>query len=211
MCISVVGRWALIATADIDIRYDRPMRSFLHGAVQLHVLHHAAEHPIHGAWTAAELARHGYRISPGILHPTLHAWRPLGCSAAKTTWKQAGGCAATPSPTPAAKPWPRRAAPCANSATNSCHDPRAQQPLSDGVELAPVCASPTAATLEWRVRNPNAFPVNDNAEVQGVRQLRLGTVPAKSTITFTADRVAGTNNRPPVCWQPPGRLRHSLP
>jgi hypothetical protein len=32
-----------------------------------------------------------------------------------------------------------------------------------------------------------------NAEVQGVRQLRLGTVPAKSTITFTADRVAGTN------------------
>ena len=26
------------------------MRSFLHGAVQLHVLHHAAEHPIHGAW-----------------------------------------------------------------------------------------------------------------------------------------------------------------
>jgi hypothetical protein len=43
------------------------------------------------------------------------------------------------------------------------------------------------------VRNPNAFPVNYNAEVQGVRQLRLGTVPAKSTITFTADRVAGTN------------------
>ena len=32
------------------------MRSFLHGAVQLHVLHHAAEHPIHGAWMAAELA-----------------------------------------------------------------------------------------------------------------------------------------------------------
>jgi hypothetical protein len=66
-------------------------------------------------------------------------------------------------------------------------------PFSDGVELAPVCASPTAATLEWRVRNPNAFPVNYNAEVQGVRQLRLGTVPAKSTSTFPADRVAGTN------------------
>jgi hypothetical protein len=56
-----------------------------------------------------------------------------------------------------------------------------------------VCASPTAATLEWRVRNPNAFPVDYNAEVQGVRQLRLGTVPVKSTITFTTDRVAGTN------------------
>jgi len=48
------------------------MRSFLHGAVQLHVLHHAAEHPIHGAWMAAELARHGYQISPGTLYPTLH-------------------------------------------------------------------------------------------------------------------------------------------
>ena len=39
------------------------MRSFLHGAVQLHVLHHAAERPIHGAWMSAELARHGYRIT----------------------------------------------------------------------------------------------------------------------------------------------------
>jgi hypothetical protein len=56
-----------------------------------------------------------------------------------------------------------------------------------------VCASPTAATLAWRVRNPNRFPVDYNAEVQGVRQLRLGTVPAKTRITFTTDRVAGTN------------------
>src|SRR5215208_380156 len=48
------------------------MRSFLHGAVQLHVLHHAAEHPIHGAWMSDELARHGYQISPGTLYPTLH-------------------------------------------------------------------------------------------------------------------------------------------
>jgi PadR family transcriptional regulator, regulatory protein PadR len=54
------------------------MRSFLHGAVQLHVLHHAAEHPIHGAWMAAELARHGYRISPGTLYPTLHRLEAAG-------------------------------------------------------------------------------------------------------------------------------------
>jgi DNA-binding PadR family transcriptional regulator len=54
------------------------MRSFLHGAVQLHVLHHAAEHPIHGAWMSAELARHHYKISPGTLYPTLHRLEATG-------------------------------------------------------------------------------------------------------------------------------------
>lgn len=48
------------------------MREFQRGAVRLHVLHHAALEEIHGAWMAAELARHGYRISPGTLYPTLH-------------------------------------------------------------------------------------------------------------------------------------------
>jgi hypothetical protein len=61
------------------------------------------------------------------------------------------------------------------------------------LELTAVCASPTAATLAWRVGNPNGFPVDYNAEVQGGRQLRLGTVPARTTITFTTDRVPGTN------------------
>ena len=36
---------------------------FWRGAVELHVLHHAAERELHGAWMAAELARHGYAIS----------------------------------------------------------------------------------------------------------------------------------------------------
>lgn len=48
------------------------MREFLRGAVRLHILHHAAEQEIHGAWMTEELARHGYRISPGTLYPTLH-------------------------------------------------------------------------------------------------------------------------------------------
>jgi hypothetical protein len=43
------------------------------------------------------------------------------------------------------------------------------------------------------VRDACSWASGYNAEVQGVRQLRLGNVPAKSTITFTADRVAGTN------------------
>nr|WP_202425569.1 PadR family transcriptional regulator [Streptomyces sp. HUCO-GS316] len=38
----------------------------------MHILHHAAEGEIHGAWMTEELAHHGYQISPGTLYPTLH-------------------------------------------------------------------------------------------------------------------------------------------
>ncbi|MET9648498.1 PadR family transcriptional regulator [Streptomyces syringium] len=48
------------------------MREFQRGAVRLHILHHAAEQEIHGAWMTEELAHHGYQISPGTLYPTLH-------------------------------------------------------------------------------------------------------------------------------------------
>jgi len=48
------------------------------GAVRLHILHHAAEGEIHGAWMADELARHGHRISPGTLYPALHRMEEVG-------------------------------------------------------------------------------------------------------------------------------------
>ncbi|MBF6228679.1 PadR family transcriptional regulator [Nocardia abscessus] len=48
------------------------MREFQRGAVRLHILHHAAEEDVHGAWLTEELAGHGYKISPGTLYPTLH-------------------------------------------------------------------------------------------------------------------------------------------
>jgi DNA-binding PadR family transcriptional regulator len=54
------------------------MREFLRGAVRLHILHHAALDEVHGAWMASELARHGYRISPGSLYPTLHKMEDEG-------------------------------------------------------------------------------------------------------------------------------------
>lgn len=54
------------------------MREFLRGAVRLHVLHHALQAEVHGAWMADELARHGYRISPGVLYPTLHKMEAEG-------------------------------------------------------------------------------------------------------------------------------------
>jgi len=37
------------------------------GLIRLHVLHHAAEGELYGAWMIEELARHGYRLSPGTL------------------------------------------------------------------------------------------------------------------------------------------------
>ena len=54
------------------------MREFVRGAVRLHVLHHSAEGGVHGAWMAAELAEHGYSISPGTLYPTLHRMEEEG-------------------------------------------------------------------------------------------------------------------------------------
>jgi len=51
---------------------------FRRGAVRLHILHHAAEGEIHGAWMAGELARHGHRISPGTLYPALHRMEEAG-------------------------------------------------------------------------------------------------------------------------------------
>jgi DNA-binding PadR family transcriptional regulator len=54
------------------------LRDFTRGAVRLHILHHAAEQEINGAWMSAELAHHGYRISPGTLYPMLHRMEAEG-------------------------------------------------------------------------------------------------------------------------------------
>ncbi len=45
---------------------------FYGGLIRLHVLHHAAEGTVFGLWIIEELARHGYRLSPGTLYPMLH-------------------------------------------------------------------------------------------------------------------------------------------
>ncbi len=60
------------------------MREFLRGAVQLHVLHHAAEDEVDGAWMSEELAHHGYAISPGTLYPTLHRMEAEGLLRSRT-------------------------------------------------------------------------------------------------------------------------------
>ena len=53
-------------------------KDLLTGFIRLHILHHAAEHEIYGQWMIDELARHGYRLSPGTLYPMLHAMERKG-------------------------------------------------------------------------------------------------------------------------------------
>jgi DNA-binding PadR family transcriptional regulator len=48
------------------------------GAIQAHILHHAAEEPLYGTWMVEELARHGYLVSFGTLYPTLHRMEQAG-------------------------------------------------------------------------------------------------------------------------------------
>jgi len=48
------------------------------GLIRLHVLHHAAEEPVYGAWVMKELRRHGYELSPGTLYPMLHGLEGKG-------------------------------------------------------------------------------------------------------------------------------------
>lgn len=51
---------------------DELLRHFFGGFVRLHLLYHANKEPIYGAEMIEELARHGYRLSPGTLYPILH-------------------------------------------------------------------------------------------------------------------------------------------
>ncbi len=46
-------------------------RNFFIGFVRIHILYHASKGPVYGLWLIEELARHGYRLSPGTLYPIL--------------------------------------------------------------------------------------------------------------------------------------------
>ncbi|GHO64621.1 PadR family transcriptional regulator [Ktedonobacter sp. SOSP1-52] len=54
------------------------LRDFFLGFIKIHVLHHAAQEPIYGVAMIAELARHGYNLSPGTLYPLLHSLTEQG-------------------------------------------------------------------------------------------------------------------------------------
>jgi DNA-binding PadR family transcriptional regulator len=57
---------------------DAITRHFFIGFIRLHVLYHAAKEAVCGSEITEELIRHGYRISPGTLYPTLRLLESLG-------------------------------------------------------------------------------------------------------------------------------------
>jgi DNA-binding PadR family transcriptional regulator len=62
----------------LDVLHPGDNRDLYSGLIRLHVLHHAAAEPIFGLGMVEELARHGYRISPGTLYPLLHSLEKKG-------------------------------------------------------------------------------------------------------------------------------------
>lgn len=51
---------------------EKVLRKLFLGFIQIHILHHAKEHPIFGLWMLEELKEHGYNISAGTIYPILH-------------------------------------------------------------------------------------------------------------------------------------------
>ena len=53
-------------------------RELFSGLIRLHILHHACHEAIFGLGMIEELARHGYRLSPGTLYPLLDGLEQKG-------------------------------------------------------------------------------------------------------------------------------------
>jgi DNA-binding PadR family transcriptional regulator len=53
-------------------------QDFYGGLIRLHILHHASKGAVFGLWFIEELARHGYKLSPGTLYPLLHGLERKG-------------------------------------------------------------------------------------------------------------------------------------
>ena len=62
----------------IKIDKDRADQDLYRGMIRLHILHHASKKAVFGFWFIEELARHGYKLSPGTLYPLLHALERKG-------------------------------------------------------------------------------------------------------------------------------------
>jgi DNA-binding PadR family transcriptional regulator len=54
------------------------VRQLFLGFVRTHILYHAIAEAVCGVDLSEELARHGYRLSPGTLYPTLHGLEAAG-------------------------------------------------------------------------------------------------------------------------------------
>ena len=62
-------------TRKLNFMSDRDLYS---GMIRLHILYHASKGAIFGHSIIEELARHGYKLSPGTLYPILHGMENKG-------------------------------------------------------------------------------------------------------------------------------------
>jgi PadR family transcriptional regulator PadR len=67
----------------------RVSRDLILGFIRIHILHHAAEEGVFGLGLIEELARHGYRLSPGTVYPLLHDMEAAGLLCSER--RQVGG------------------------------------------------------------------------------------------------------------------------
>jgi PadR family transcriptional regulator PadR len=68
----------LMSKSNAEYESTAADRDLYSGLIRLHVLHHAVEGPVFGLGMIEELARHGYRISPGVLYPLLQGLEKKG-------------------------------------------------------------------------------------------------------------------------------------
>ena len=52
-------------------RKNKVISKLLSGFIQVHILRHAHEGGLYGAWLIEHLQEHGYNLSPGTLYPLL--------------------------------------------------------------------------------------------------------------------------------------------
>ena len=71
-----------LSNLDISMRYlfkisdtDKPTHTMLReiylAFIKVHILYHAAEEEVYGLGLIEGLGRHGYKLGPGMLYPTL--------------------------------------------------------------------------------------------------------------------------------------------
>jgi PadR family transcriptional regulator PadR len=78
MIISIVEtRYWSSRIGEINLE-EKVLRKLFLGFIQIHILHHAKEHPIFGLWMLEELREHGYNISSGTLYPIFHSMETDG-------------------------------------------------------------------------------------------------------------------------------------
>ncbi|MFO0982019.1 MAG: PadR family transcriptional regulator [Planctomycetota bacterium] len=86
------GRARVGSAADQRTMAQHLEREVLRGFWKVHILHHASMRPVYGLWLLAELAEHGYRVSPGTLYPILKRMEMTGWLRAHRNGSSKGRC-----------------------------------------------------------------------------------------------------------------------